>query len=346
MSWHRNIAIVVGVLACAACGDRGAPPGPAAGSGSGAGAGSAAGSAAPPLTHVAQYTADPLAMDEPTIELPKQESFRLLDPGAKAGRAPLRYTLAAGSATFSTASQISTRRAVGGDFSPPAALGTIRDGFTVTINPGADAAPPRLALRALPGEATPKSDEADAHLATWRNLLQGRTLTVAVDDRGQLGAITFNDDPANARSARARDELVQRLLTTLVPLPAEPVAAGARWEVVTILRQGPVYAKQTATYALTARTAAAWKLHVKLQRVAEPQRLRDPALPAGATAELVGMFRVLEGDVELAPATPWIAAGTLRLESRLHIKLAPPGAPQPSEQIFEDTGTATFSRQP
>jgi hypothetical protein len=346
MSPRRELIVVVILIGC---GD----PAPVrtrdAGHGSDAAVATAPATTITPTgPHVTQYTAptasDVIALDEPAIELPKQEQFRLLDAGAKTGRARLRYTLAGGAATYTTATALTTRHLSDGPAAAPIDLGTIRDGFTITPV----AAQHRLALRALTAEVTPANDDASGYLAPWRALLQGRTMNVTVDDRGQLQAITFNDDPGNARSQRAKDELIQRLLATLVPVPAEPIAPGARWRVLTILRQGPAYAKQTATYTLTARTDAAWKIHLKLQRVGEPQRLRDPGLPPGTTAELVGLFRELEGDIEVGPRVPWIATGAMTIESRLHARLTPPGAgaDRTVEQVFEDTGKATFGREP
>jgi len=170
---------------------------------------------------------------------------------------------------------------------------------------------------------------------------------VAFDVRGGFSAIRFNDDPTNARSARAKDELAQRLLSLIVPVPVEPVGTGASWRVVTILRQGPAYAKQTATYTLTSRTAGAWKVHAQLQRVGEEQRISDPSLPPGTTADLLAMFRNVEGDIEIDPAQPLVTGGSLAIESRLHVKLQAPGqtAAQALEQIFEDTGTVAFSHE-
>lgn len=359
MSRHRELIMIACVIGC---GDHAPVRGHDAGA-VGSGSASVSGSAVPaaPTTttitggpHVTQYTAptasDVIPLDEPTLDLPKQEQFRLLDAGAKAGRAKLRYTLAAGTATYTTATTLTTRHLSDAPQAAPTSLGTIRDGFTVTIAAGPARAEHKLALRALPADVQPANPDADGYLAPWRTLLQGRTLSVSVDDRGQFSAITFNDDPGNARSAQARNEMIQRLLATLVPLPAEPIAPGASWRVVTILRQGPAYAKQTATYTLVDKAPAAWKIHVKLQRVGEPQRLRDPGLPRGTTAELVGLFRELEGNVEVGPSVPWIATGSMTIESRLHARLTPagstPGAEKTLEQVFEDTGTATFSRQP
>lgn len=287
-----------------------------------------------------------IVMEEPPIALPHQESFRLLDAG-KGARSVLRYTLAAGDTAVIAHTALSSRHLDNGAFTAPAALPAIRDGFTVTI---AGAPRGRLALRAVPGQAAAASREAEAYLAAGR-ALQDRAITLDVDDRGAIAAFHFDDDPDAAHSGSARDELAQRLLSLIVPVPVEPVGLGASWRVVTILRQGPTAAKQTATYTLTARTPRRWKLHLKLQRVAENQAIADPSLPRGAAAELLALFRQLEGDVEVDPRLPLVAAGGLAVESRVHARIQSPPAGAGSqaavatvEQMFEDTGRVSFTR--
>jgi hypothetical protein len=332
-------SVAVGFAALVACKGPATAPEHAAPSGSAATSGSASPpDAAVPILHHAPAV---VVMDEPAMDLPHRESFRLLDAG-HGERSALRYALAAGAAAFTARTALSTRHLDGGQFSPPVALPAIRDGFAITI--AADH-PERLALRALAGEAAANTADADAYLAAWRANLQDRHFTVSFDDRGGFAAIRFDDDPSGARSEHARDELALRLLTIIVPLPAEPVGPGASWRAVTILRQGPIYAKQTATYTLTARSPAGWKLHVKLQRVGEQQPLADPALPRGTTAELLAMFRSLEGDVEVDPAYPLITGGTLAIESRMHVRLHGDGQPA-TEQMFEDTGRVVLSLCP
>ena len=276
----------------------------------------------------------------PAIDLPRLESFQLLDAGT-GPKAVLRYQRAPGASSFLAQTTLASRHLEHGAFTPQVKLPAIRDGFAITVAAGQ---PGRLALRALPGEAATASPEAEAYLASWRKQLQNRRMTATVDDRGQVATVSFNDDPSGTRSAQARDDLIQRLLSTIVPLPLEPVSPGARWRVVTILKQGPAFAKQTATYTLLA-AGAVWKVHVKLQRVAEEQRLEDPSLPAGTTADLIAMFRAFEGDVEVDPKQPMITRGTLAIESRLHVKLTTAGQAAAQEQLFEDTGSVVLSHE-
>jgi hypothetical protein len=344
-SHHDRIAALAVIAALAAC--KGNSPaktdnGSAKG-GSGAAQAPATSPPGTPAPAVTDRRSGDVVFDEPKIDLPKQESFTLLDPG-KGERAVLRYALAPGSVAFLAQSTLSTRRLSQGAFTKPVELPLIRDGFGVTV---AAERPGVLAMLPLPAESATPSLDADSYLMPWRSMLQNRRITVSFDDRGGFSSVVFNDDPTNTRSAKAKDELVQRLLTLIVPMPVEPVAPGASWRVVTILRQGPVYAKQTATFTLTSRGATSWKLHAKLQRVGEEQRISEPSPPGTptTTVDLIALFRVLEGDIEVDPRQPLIAGGSFTIESRLHVKVHTPGMPT-TEQIFEDTGTVAFSRQP
>ena len=340
MTPTRMSAAIAAVAAVAACQDPVQPLAASRSSASPAASASPGAAATPPgAPEVQRGPAKVIAIDEPALALPSQQSFRLLSPG-KGARAPLRYALAAGTTAMMARSALRSRHVERSAFGPPVAMPAIRDGFEIAI--AADH-PDRLALRAFAGAAAAESPDAAAYLAPWRTLLQGRRATLAIDDRGGFTAIRFDDDPSGAVSARARDELVQRLVSLVVPLPAEPVGTGASWRVVTILRQGPAIAKQTAIYTLLARGPARWKLRVKLQRVGAQQPIADPTLPAGTSAELIALFRALEGTVEVDPRLPLIAAGSLAIESRLHARLQPPGQPA-VEQLFEDTGRVTLTR--
>lgn len=334
------------LVSLAACGSKDAP---SAGPGSGSG-----GSAARPAEAVEGPRARPLTvgpsqgvLEAPRLDLPKLESLALLSAGT-GPKERLRYRLADEPFDHIVETQLSSRElAPGGQLGAPVALPAIRDGFGVSHFAGQ---PAELGLRALPAEiaaggasaAAPAAQAAERYVASWRAKLQNRRATIGFTDRGHLGPFRFNDDPTDARSAAAKDELSQRLLALVVPLPEEPVGAGARWEAVAILRQGPLFVKQTALYTLTHRAAGTWQIRVELRRVAEEQTVTDPALPAGASADLLAMSRRLEGELTLDPRRPFPDRGTLSITSSLHLRLRSPGRP-PLEQFSEDTGTVAFS---
>ena len=350
MSWGRSRWIAVAAVVAACGGTKDAPGGAESGSGSAAAAGSAAGSnvAEAPLPGASgrtkiQELAKPkvVVMDEPKIDLPSQESFRLLDPGTGA-HAVLRYGAATQPWTVTATSELQTRHLTDGTWSAPLAIPKFGIGLTVT--PDAKA-PNRFGLRILPAQVSTPSPEVDQRLARWRALLAGRVVTAELDDRGQITSLIFNDDPTLARSSEARDALFEALFSGVVPLPIEPVGLHASWRVVTVLRLGPAYGKQTATYTLLERSATRWKIHVKQQRVAEEQRINDPKIPAGVTMDLVALFRSVETDVEIDPARRVSGGGAGSSEQRMHIRFTK-GTTNKSEQMFEDTGALSSTLAP
>lgn len=331
------LALIVGAGCGAGDGSSGS------GSGTGSGSGSAEAEQRAPVRVKTYEATGPaqVSLATPAMKLPMQESFTLLEPGAGA-RTLLRYTPDPEPVVYRAAARLRARQIVGDALPPPLALPEIRDGFEL-----AAPADGPLELRVLPVElGTTASADARAageqYITPWRTRLAGRRASAQLDARGQLGSVTFHDDPATTRSAAARDDLVQRLVGLAIPLPLEPVGVGARWRVVTILRQGPAYAKQTATYTLRAATPTRWTIAVEVRRVAEEQRFEDPALPAGATADLVAMFKLFTGELTASPRHPLPIAGTLTVESRLHARLQLAGQP-PADQVYEDTGTLTLS---
>ncbi len=275
--------------------------------------------------------------EEPKVELPKQESFEVLDPGT-GEKALLRYELVAASLTYPIETKLRSRHLADGVWSKPSDMPAISDGFTINV-----AGPDKpLALRALPGTIAKPSTEAEAYLATWRTI-EKRVISVTIDARGQLSGVAFADDPDNKTSQRARDELYSRMLALAVPLPEVPVGPGAKWRVTTVLRQHPAIVKQTATYTLVSRTAKRWKIAVAIERHGEEQTVFDPALPKGASATILALLRTIDGTVELEPSQP-LPTGTLAVKSTLHVRIALPSM-KTAEQIFDDTGTVSIHKR-
>lgn len=274
-------------------------------------------------------------LPEPALELPKQYSFRLLEQGAEP-RAPLRYDVAASEAVHAFETRLTGRRLEGPAWSKPQALPPIRTRLAVVGTSGG-----KVRARPLPGEIDgAPTTEVVQYLAGWK-ALEGRRVAIELDSRGRLGELVFADDPTGARSEAAKDELAQRLLAMVVPLPDEPVGIGATWRSVTILRQRPAVVKQTATYTLLARTEAGWKIRVELQRIGESQVVIDPAVPADTAIELVALVRRMTGTLELQPSRA-LPTGSLEVDSSMHLRLHHKRSGT-REEILEDSGTVTLS---
>lgn len=273
-------------------------------------------------------------LPQPVVDLPKQQSFRLLDPG-KGDLAPLRYAVSETEVTTALDMKMSSRQMVGGTWGEPVALPPIRTALVV-----AAAGPGQLRARPLASEITGTATaEALAYLVGWKGIA-GRRLTIGFDARGQLGPVAFADDPGNARSGEAIDDLTQRLLSIMVPVPEEPVGIGASWRVVTALVLRPVVVKQTATYTLLARTATGWKVGVDLRRVGEEQTVVDPTVDKDTMVDLVALVRTYKGTLEIARDRA-LPSGTIDITASIHLRMQRRAGPT-VEQIIEDSSTVTL----
>ncbi len=274
-------------------------------------------------------------LPQPLVDLPKQISFRLLDPG-KGERAPLRYAVSEGETTTRIELALTSRHMDAGTWSERATLPPIRTAIAVASR-GSGQLRARPLVGEVVGTATP---EALAYLTTWK-ASENRRVTIGFDARGQLGPIIFADDPGGAHSREAIDDLTQRLLTVMVPVPEEPVGVGASWRVVTTLTQRPVVVKQTATYTLLARTETGWKVGLDLQRLGEEQTITATEAAKDAMVDLVALVRRTQGTLEVASDRA-LPTGALEIESSMHLRLQPRNGPM-VEQIFEDKGTVALT---
>lgn len=273
-------------------------------------------------------------LPQPIVDLPKQQSFRLLDPG-KGELAPLRYVVSEGEATTRIDLALTSRAMTGGAWSERTSLPTIRTSFAMASTGNG-----QLRARPLAGEVVgTTTPEAIAYLNGWR-ASENRRLTIGFDARGQLGALVFGDDLAGTHSREAIDDLTQRLLTIMVPVPEEPVGVGARWRVVTSLYQRPVVVKQTATYTLLGKTETGWKVGIDLQRIGEEQTITAPEVAKDAMVDLVALVRHYTGTLEVARDRA-LPSGSLELESSMHLRLQPRTGPV-VEQILEDKGSVAL----
>lgn len=279
--------------------------------------GAQAGSAAPSGSAAGSNARRVVELPEPDVALPKELAFELLDAGAEGDRrSALRYALAAETSHYAIRTELTTRELDGGVWRAPSKLPALITVLDVGVErDGRTSWQPVKA--SLDGAASPA---AEAYLEPW-NALAGRTFDVPLDVRGRLTTAVDHD--------ASSEELAQRLLATAVPLPEQPIGAGARWRVVTALRQQSAVIKQTATYTLVSAQRP-WKIAVDIQRLAEPLRLGD--------VELIAIVRRLTGTVEIDPAWPLPVAGTLEVKSTVHVRRGS------RENIVEDTGSVKIER--
>lgn len=275
---------------------------------------------------LAPSRADAPPLDSPPA-LPARRSFTLESAG-RAPRAPLRYAAAPTGLHYSVRAHLRARSFAPTPSPAPLEVPAITERFTMTPTPG------QRAFTWLGQLAQIEGDAALPYVARWRALLEGRRASLELDERGALGALTFANEPPGTAG---RDELAQRLLGYLIPLPESPVGVGARWMVTTSLRQGSGVVEQTARYRLVARTGQTLRLAVDVRRVGDAQPLAAAGLPPGATLELVALFRAVTGEVSLRLDAP-LPVGQLAIEARGHQRLRLADGTT-SDTITEDLGT-------
>lgn len=326
---HAWVGIVSVVAACSTP----APPGQGT---------PAPAAAAPAVVRREAVPLEARRLAAPAVALPLERAFRLLAPG-DGPRAELRYAVGEGEITSALVLRLSSRQLRAGAWSAWTALPPITTSLRLarTALDTVRCVPVAIAAATSPGAGPDAGPDAgvEPYVAAWAPLA-GRTFSLRVDPRGQLGAVTVAAEgaPVVAAEPAIIDDLVQRWLAVRVPVPAEPVGVGASWRVTTVLRQRPAIVKQTATYRLIARTPARWTIAVEVDRIGETQEVVEPAIPAGVRVEVVALVRRLAGTVEIDPRRALPVAGDLTVNSTLHLRTYPrTGAAQ--EEIFEDSGT-------
>jgi hypothetical protein len=278
---------------------------------------------------------------EPTIALPFRESLTVQSTGDEP-RQRRRYAPASSTRLY-TVSATLLARAITGDAAPAAPVKV--PPFHETFALEASATSPLLQWRGDPIQVDGDATAAAPYVMRWKTLLAGRRARFSLDAQALPAELTFAEDPLRERSRPESDELSQRLLGWIVPLPEEPLGVGARWTAVVVLRQGLGVVKQTARYHLVEATAERLVLEVDLRRVAEEQRVQAPELPPGTSLELLALFRSVTGRLELSLQAPLPIAAELTIEARSHQRLTRADASS-VEAISEDTGTLTLKSEP
>jgi len=247
---------------------------------------------------------------EPAVAMPRELAFDVLDAG-KGERRVLRYALAAAGSKATLRTELSSRELADGAWRGPNKLPAIVSSLDITA-----ATDGHVVVRPLAGSIDGAASAAvDAYLAPWQEIA-GKSFEITFDARGRLGGLADHD--------ASWDELAQRLLATIVPVPDAALGEGARWRIITAFRQQGAVLEQTATYTLVS-AGPPWKIDVDIQRLAERQQI--------GAVELVAIVRRLQGTLEIDPALPAPKLGRLSVESTVHVRSGG------RENIVEDTGT-------
>ena len=137
--------------------------------------------------------------------------------------------------------------------------------------------------------------------------LSGLKATVVTNDRGLGEAVELEDagqlDPMGAQMLEG---FVEGIKTLCVPLPAEPVGLGARWEVTSVVSHMGMRLTQTTAYELVEWEGDRLRLQITLAQTAPPQDILAGVTGQDAKVRLKSFHSQGEGEatVELGSLVP------------------------------------------
>jgi hypothetical protein len=272
---------------------------------------------------------------------PDRPPVRLLEAGAEP-RAALRYNPAPeGPRSLELTLEVTRWASAGGLEAPAVTLPPLRLRLGLEPSTPQEDGSLRLAFRLEEAEAGPRDDAPPALLeSVGADLagLKGLTGAWVVDPRGPAreGEVEPSAGTAFKLLRDEAEELRQQLLGLVVPLPAEPVGLGARWEARreiawVWMRLGTethaFRGQQTATYRLTGLDEERLQLELELTRVFPSQALLG-GQEIGPAAKLESMETRGSGRlrVNLAALLP-IASLELTTQRRMTAQRRGPGTP-------------------
>jgi hypothetical protein len=285
------------------------------------------------------------------LPAPRVRSFELLAEG-KAPRQALRYTGAAGERALHITVRMDSREFAGETWTPWGTLPEIRYGLALRR----EAAQGGLEVRGLdiavaePAAAAPEVTEYVKRVAAelsrrYRDQVQGRRASATIDARGRIEVLEPVAGGQPPPGAHTRQEMLQILAESVVPLPEEPVGVGARWQVTMLMRRGAGMVNQVGTYELLdIAKDGTWRIRAALVQDGEHQTISAPELPAGFSAELLALVWRAEGEVTVAPASLTPSAGTLAVEYRVHSRIE--GQAGRRDLLLESKGKIELSGEP
>jgi hypothetical protein len=85
----------------------------------------------------------------------------------------------------------------------------------------------------------------------------------------------------------------------VVPLPAEAIGPGAKWEAIEVVTQDGISVREKTYFELVALDGPRALIRTQTVQSAEKQRAALPGLPDGVTAEVVSLRGSGSGEIEL-----------------------------------------------
>lgn len=152
--------------------------------------------------------------------------------------------------------------------------------------------------------------------------VKGLSGTYSVDSRGQVGSTPMTVSGAASAAAPSGSDIQEQMQQMALPLPAEAVGPGARWQARQQTNANGLEVTQTTEYTLRSRNGDLLELDVKIIDVSLPDL---SAMVPGATVNSATMSGGGPMTVNLASLVP---RGSLDIDMAIAMSMALQGASQ------------------
>lgn len=152
--------------------------------------------------------------------------------------------------------------------------------------------------------------------------LVGMTMDYVLDNRGFVREATLTLPPdLPADMAETVDQMRQSLTSLAVPLPAEPVGVGARWQVLKRITAGGVDTAQLGSYTMIGRVGDDVELAVDVVQFAAAPQVQTK----GLTAEIERYQALGGGTSRVRMSEPFTLSASMEVVSDVVMRVAAAG---------------------
>lgn len=161
--------------------------------------------------------------------------------------------------------------------------------------------------------------------------------TGVISDRALNVRATVTREPGMDEALLSHAIAIERLLDQVnTPMPVEPVGVGGSWEIASTFDMDGLIVQETIICTLAAADGDTAEIEMEIRRHAGPQPVRDPNMPAGASADLssyafagtgrsvlgVGRLHPVDGAINVtSESTVQMEFGGVRHEVAQHVTI-------------------------
>lgn len=172
----------------------------------------------------------------------------------------------------------------------------------------------------------PKNPSAMAPmLKTMIKSLEGAIGSATVTNRGitKSAEFTIPEDMA-PQMKQMLDGMKESMNRISSPVPSEPIGQGAKWKVTQDLVANGIHIVQTSNHEITEFDTGGFTMSIQVTQTADPQEIKNPALPAGTKLSLMSLDTNGEGTshVETGSIIPVQSSLSIKTRSTMDVEIA------------------------